>query len=196
MTTEEGVTFNTGYQLHPSPLPVCLGLLNNDKDGQWARHAKMPFSKFRKATLKTQFYFPREGNKQKNIADEWIRLSTGEKFTNAALGYVCDMWPMPAESFLNEENPYDFNSKGSPLKSAKFWYPTVLLNLDIKKQLPKGGVEWLFVRVATKQIKNGRMDLEIIILDEGAEVVAISHHVALAISSERNLADRQTGPRI
>ena len=25
---------------------------------------------------------------------------------------------------------------------AKFWYPTVTLNVDMKKHLPAGGVEW------------------------------------------------------
>lgn len=48
-----------------------------------------------------------------------------------------------------------------------------MLNLDIKKPLPNGGVEWLFVRVATKQIRKGRMDLDIVILDEGGEIVAL-----------------------
>lgn len=52
---------------------------------------------------------------------------------------------------------------------------TVLLNLDIKKSLPSEGVEWLFVRVSTKQIKNGRMDLDIIILDDGGEIVALRY---------------------
>jgi hypothetical protein len=72
----------------------------------------------------------------------------------------------------------------------------VLLNLDVKKSLPEGGVEWLFVRVATKQIKNGRMDLEITILDEAGEIVALSHHVALAVPAERNIAKRKTGVKI
>jgi len=71
----------------------------------------------------------------------------------------------------------------------------VLLNLDFKKLIPDEGLEWLFVRVAAKQIKNGRMDLEVIIMDAEGDIVALSHHVALAISSDRNLAERK-GPRI
>ena len=71
----------------------------------------------------------------------------------------------------------------------------MLLNLDFKKLIPDEGLEWLFVRVAAKQIKNGRMDLEVIIMDAEGDIVALSHHVALAISSDRNLAERK-GPRI
>jgi len=66
----------------------------------------------------------------------------------------------------------------------------VLLNLDFKKVIPAEGLDWLFVRVAAKQIKNGRMDLEIIIMDAEGDIVALSHHVALALSADRNLAER------
>lgn len=196
MHTEEGVTFSTEYKLTPPPVPADLALLKQDKDVGWARQGDMPFASFRKATSKTQFHFPRAGQKQRGMADEWIRLKTGEGWTSASLGYVVDMWPMPVESFLSKENPYDITKNSAAAKPPGFWYPTVLLNLDIKKALPAEGVEWLFVRVATKQIKNGRMDLEVVVFDEGGEIVALSHHVALAVGSERNLANRKTGARI
>jgi len=99
---------------------------------------------------------------------------------------------MPVEAYLHSYNPYDVKSKDKR-KPAKFWYPTLLLNLDIKKTLPEEGVEWLFVRVDTKQIKNGRLDLDIVVMDEGGEIVALSHHVAFAVGAERNLAERKTG---
>jgi len=68
----------------------------------------------------------------------------------------------------------------------------VLLNLDFKKVIPDEGLEWLFVRVAAKQIRNGRMDLEIVILDAEGDIIALSHHVALALSSDRNIAERKS----
>ncbi len=167
----------------------------------------MPFSKFRRATQKTQFYFPRKGQRVRSSADEWIRLASGERWTNESLGFVADTWPMPVEAFSHSENPYDVHTKkgsndfadktgdakGEKIQPAKFWYPTLLLNLDIKKALPEEGAEWLFVRVDTKVIKNGRMDIEVVICDEGGEVVALSQHVAFAVPAERNLAERKTG---
>ena len=68
----------------------------------------------------------------------------------------------------------------------------MLLNLDFKKVIPDEGLEWLFVRVAAKQIRNGRMDLEIVILDAEGDIIALSHHVALALSSDRNIAERKS----
>jgi Thioesterase-like superfamily len=190
------VTFTTNYALNPAPPPVDFSVLKQGKDENWTKVPEMPFSSFRRATRKTDLYFPRHGQRKRSSADEWIRLANGEKWTNASIGYVCDMWPMPVEAFLHDQNPYDVSTIESgkdKLKSAKFWYPTLLLNLDVKKALPEEGVEWLFVRVDTKQIKNGRMDLEIVIMDEGGEIVALSHHVAFALGAERNTAKRKTG---
>ncbi|KAH8815256.1 thioesterase-like superfamily-domain-containing protein [Xylogone sp. PMI_703] len=194
MHTEEGVSFSTGWELEPAPPPVDFKALVENKDRHWAAGGKIPFAQFRKATMMTQFYFPRDGNKDPRFSDEWIRLATGEKWTNAALGYVADMWPMPVERFIGSADPYDANaSEKTKARIARHWYPTLVLNLDFKKALPDEGVEWLFARVNVKQIKNGRMDLDIIIKDAEGDIVAISNHSALALDASRNTAQRGQG---
>ena len=50
------------------------------------------------------------------------------------------------------------------------------------------GVKWLFVRLQPKSIRNGRFDLELIIMDESGDIVALSHHVCLVMSAARNIA--------
>ncbi|TVY90689.1 hypothetical protein LAWI1_G004446 [Lachnellula willkommii] len=190
MLTETGVSFSTSWSLNPAPSPVSLARLSENKDENWCLQPEMPFAAFRKATAKTEFYLPRGGQKDRNKADEWIRLRSGEKWTNSSLGFVADTWPMPIEAFLREENS---SNGGKTERTRTMWYPTLLLNLDVKKALPDEGVEWLSVRVEAKAIKNGRMDLEIVILDEGGDLVALSHHVALAVPAERNIAERNTG---
>lgn len=55
------------------------------------------------------------------------------------------------------------------------------MSLEIKKVLPPEGVQWLFLRARAKEIKNGRMDAEIAILDEGFELVALSHQVSFIV---------------
>jgi len=194
ITTESGITLNTEYKLYPPVLPVNLLKLREDKDEHWARQGSMPFASFRKASQKVQFHFPRKGQPMRSISDEWCCFTNGEKFTNAALGYVADMFPMPVENFRADKSPYDVSADGSAntvSPEAKFWYPTLLLNLDIKKALPEEGVEWIFARVRPKQIKNGRMDLEVIIMDENGELVALSHHVCFVLGAERNTAKRR-----
>lgn len=98
------------------------------------------------------------------------------------------MWPSVVESMYHSENPYDLSNSSSKSTSrrAAFWYPTLVLNLDIKKPFPENGVKWLWVRVSAKQIKNGRFDLDVVIRDEGGEIVALSNHSCLVLGADRN----------
>lgn len=199
MHAESGVSFSTGYALDPPPVSVDLARLARDDDENWVQEPSMPFAGFRKASSKTRFYFPRRGQTVMRMADEWIRLRNGERWTRATLGYVADMFPMPVEAFITRDDAAtagDAAADGGKKRMAKFWYPTVLLNMDIKKPLPDEGVEWLFSRVAVKQIKNGRMDIEVVTMDAEGDVVLLSHHVSLAVSAARNVAGRMTSVKI
>jgi hypothetical protein len=53
---------------------------------------------------------------------------------------------------------------------------------EIKKD-PKGA-EWLFLRIKTHKIKNGRFDTDIWVLDEEGDLVALSKHVSLTLLGE------------
>ncbi|RFU26728.1 hypothetical protein B7463_g9615, partial [Scytalidium lignicola] len=189
--TEEGVTFSTGWELEPAPPLVDLKALSEGTDKHWTPGGKLPFAEFRKAANKTLFHFPRDGNKEARFADEWVRFANGEKWTNASVGFVADMWPMPVERLLGSGDPYDVNaSEKIKLRPPRLWYPTLVLNIDFKKPLPDEGVEFLFARACVRQIKNGRMDLDIVIKDGEGDIVALSNHVALAIDASRNTAER------
>lgn len=193
---EDGLSLDTNFSLYPPPYKVDVRKLRDDCDANWALQQHMPFAVFRKATQNVKFFLPRNGQLMNSLADEWISFKSGEKFTNESLGYVADTWPQVVESYREELPGVALQkpdaSKGNKPQWARFWYPTVLLNLDVKKELPAEGVEWLFVRVRAKQIKNGRMDLEVVIMDEAGDIVALSNHVALILSAERNMASRRT----
>ena len=92
LLTENGVSFPTTWKLHPQALPVDLSKLAIDQDVNWRRQPELPFAEFRKATKKTEFYFPRNGQRSKSSADEWVRMSNGGRWTNATIGYLSDMW--------------------------------------------------------------------------------------------------------
>jgi hypothetical protein len=163
----------------------------------WVEQKAMPFAEFRKASNRVQFYFPRNGQFLRSMTDQWIRFRDGSRFTTESLGFVADMFPQVVESYNAEDDPYrvkpegEAKVKGDTRRGAKYWYPTVVLNLDVKKALPKDGVEWLFCRARSKQIRKGRLDIEVVIMDESGDLVALSHHVALVVSAGRNLAARR-----
>lgn len=83
--------------------------------------------------------------------------------------------------------------QGSPSEDVsqqipKYRYPTLSLSLEVKKVLPPEGVKWLFMRARAKEIKNGRMDAEITILDEAFELVALSHQVSFIVDVAKKSA--------
>ena len=147
-------------------------------------------------------WFPRKGQYTPAIVDQWVALrDPDDRWTNESLGFVVDAFPQIMESYLMDGlDVYgvEFERRHSKEEQVRLmkgratrWYPTVLLNLDVKKALPAEGVRFLFVRLQAKQIKNGRYDLELIVKDAEGDLVALSHHVVLAVSAERNLAARR-----
>lgn len=197
IAAEQGVSFKTAWALQPAPAAADVSRFEADTDPNWGERKRWPFADFRKATDNVRSWFPRAGQPCAGVIDEWLCLRNGENWTNEALGSVVDTFPQVVETFVLEEDPYSLEKERSGGKklgekeSVGFWYPTVLLNLDVKKALPKEGVKWLFVRLQAKMIKNGRFDLEIVVLDAGGDLVALSHHVCFAVSAARNTAARR-----
>jgi hypothetical protein len=193
LAKEEGISFNTNWTPHPQRLPVDLSQLESNRDPNWAELREWPNVNFRKATAQIRSWFPRKGQVSQNIYDEWMCLrDPGERWTNEKLGFIVDLFPQICETFiLKGEDQYNPDGRGVTGKKIPFWYPTLLLNLDVKKALPEGGVKFLFTRLQTKAIKNGRYDLEVVVMDPKGEIVALSHHVCFAVSAERNLAKRK-----
>lgn len=196
---EDGPSYDTRWRLEPPPRPLgSTAGLAAGSDAEWREQKNMPFSDFRKASQNVRFFFPARGQPAPGVADQWMAFRNGERFTDASLGLVADMFPQIAESFRSRSDPYAVGRADSAAAvaarekgAAKFWYPTLLLNLDIKKALPEEGVDWLFVRTRAKQIKNGRYDLEVVVMDEVGDILALSHHVCMILPAARNLAARK-----
>ncbi|KIX95999.1 uncharacterized protein Z520_08254 [Fonsecaea multimorphosa CBS 102226] len=217
IATEEGLSLDTEYRAWPPALPVNLELLDGQgRDENYTLRANDPFPSFRRAAQNIQIYLvqpdrrpqPGQSGRPRAIVDQWVRFApktpslnpkknTTGRWTNDALGFVVDMFPQIVESYVNpfveeaaigqhsEAELKDFLTSNEP--RAKFWYPTLVLNLDVKKLLPEEGVEWLFVRVMAKAISNGRFDLNIEVWDEAGQLVASSTHASLIVDASRNI---------
>lgn len=196
---ENGVSLPTGFSLeHPVAAPPRpdFAALKEDRDAHWSRFdfpGGSPLS-YARCLRNCVYYDPRAGQPTQSVIDKWVRLASGENFTAASLGYVADCWPYVVEAQRPSKKEAEEKSRrGESVPFApgtRFWYPTVVLNLEVKKALPKEGVEWLQMRVMSKQIKDGRLDLEVLLLDEHGDLVALSNHVNLILGSERNTAKR------
>lgn len=205
INAEDGATLDTGYKLLPPPLAVSLLNLAEGKDTNYVKRGRDPVVHIRKASKNIQMHpsriEQRPPNFPKAMLDQWIRFyprGKNGRFTNDALGFVVDMFPQLVEQYINSDvetavlgrdisvdEVKEMTKKRSEPRKA-FWYPTLNLNLDVKKALPEEGVEWLFLRVQASKIQNGRFDLHVTVLDEQGDLVAISHHATLAVDMSRN----------
>ncbi|KAL3477855.1 thioesterase-like superfamily-domain-containing protein [Aspergillus californicus] len=203
-SAEVGVSSKTEWSVQPAPVPgggegggVALGRLGRTGvDGPWMK-MDAPFSEFRKATTQVELYGVDSAQvKRKNgVVDQWARLRPeGEggvtRWSNESVVFLIDMFPMALDGFdtMAAEAAEQEGEGGGAM--AKFWFPTVTLCIDLKKRLPAGGEEWLYSRVVTKEVRNGRTDLDVTVLDEKGEVVALSTQVGLVVSASRNIGKR------
>ena len=201
---EVGISAATGWKLAPPAAPGSLPngqvdlqkLSSTGQDGEWRRLGSR-YPDFRLAEGQLEMYGPGDGSTQhaRNggmAIDQWVRFRPGGdangRWTNAAVVYLLDMFPMALDGL--DSTAQEVESKVGKAK-AKSWYPTVTLNIDVKKRLPPGGVEWLYSRIDTKVVSNGRTDLNVTILDQDGEVVAVGSQVGLVVSASRNLGNRK-----
>ncbi|KAI2618394.1 thioesterase family protein [Hypoxylon sp. NC1633] len=197
--TFSGISMPTGFESTPAaalpPLPDFATLKAKDKDGA-GEEVKMPraAAQVQRSLQNWKFYESREGALTPGVLDMWIRTAGGERIGQGALAYVVDSFPFNLHTFIAaQEEPADARKGEQREKSqerATMWFPTVVMNLEVKTVLPEEGVEWLAVRITSKQVKDGKFDLEVVVRDTEGEMVALSHHVAMTVSLERNTGEK------
>lgn len=201
MHAKHGIGYKINYRLRPAVAPANVLKLADGSESQWI---KWTFPWHAKSLLKPythlHFYIPVNGPPHPSLTDVWITPeNTDDAFTTEVLGFIADIWPRMVENYCPESEWSTASlvsraSKGMQTSSIDadfgfgrhpqaFWYPTLSMTLEIKKLLPPQGVKWLFLRAQAKEIKSGRMDAEVTILDQNCELVALSHHVCLVIDN-------------
>mgnify|MGYP005988042409 CR=1 FL=1 len=211
-----GITVPTGFESTTletlPPTPDFEALASTGQDANWLED-HLPEASWQRLASMTQWrmVLPKETPSLPGIADMWVCLANGENITQDTLPFAVDSYPnnvhislaspevrelMIEAAKADELAKKNEGSKGSsnkPSGSANgggMWFPTVVLNLEIKKALPEGGVKWLAMRFTAKQIANGKFDLDVIVRDDEGEVVALSTHVIMVLSMARNTAGR------
>ncbi|CEI38436.1 hypothetical protein FVEN_g12139 [Fusarium venenatum] len=192
--TADGLTLTTDWKLLPPAPPIDLERAAKGLDPNWSLEA----SRIQISHLATlgfvravegafESYYRRQPAR-KGLEDSWIRLTSGERFTNNTLSLVVDAKPYVVEGWRPLPDSKSREAGAVPFsRNDPFWYPTLVMNLDIKKVLPQEGVEWLFIRTEARKIEQGRLDLQVTILDQEGDLVALASHINLVLSASRNL---------
>lgn len=213
LRTFEGISMPTGYEVTPAaelpPIPDLEALKTKGRDDSWKESIAPQSSAIVRSLRNWHFYIPRGDPPTPGVLHMWTRLATGEHITQSTLPYVVDSFPYDLHTFLatpelrkillQPPGPEDSVKKTKTddggeddAPRASLWFPTVVMNMEAKTVLPEEGVEWLAVRVTTKQIKEGKFDIDVLVRDLDGELVALSHHVAMILSIERNTAKRRS----
>ncbi|KAL8785768.1 MAG: hypothetical protein Q9195_008511 [Heterodermia aff. obscurata] len=195
--TINGISFPTAWSLSPKLAPASLTLLARDSDPGWLSY-QCPWhpESYRRPQSYVKFFVPLH-LRDPSFRDSWITPSDPSLvFRNEHLGFVGDMTLPILDNFCDGvgshtatiaaclEQKRDRQNGTVPVADAEsgaFATPlapvTLSLNMEIKKKLPGGGTRWLFSRCRAREIRNGRMDHEIVILDGEEQLVAVVQQV-------------------
>ncbi|KAK0742571.1 thioesterase-like superfamily-domain-containing protein [Apiosordaria backusii] len=196
LSKDQGLTLPTIWS-SPSktPTPDFSLLKAKKQDNNWQElelGSAGAFGMYARVLNNCHFYFPKRGQEHQSVIDLWMRFRVpSEGFTNSSLGFVSDAFPYVVEAY----RPSPGSKTDKPFKANEmFWYPTIVMSLELKRLLPETkGVEWLRLRMQSKEIRNGRLDLEVLITGEKGELIAVSNQVNLILGSERNTGGRGNG---
>ena len=214
-----GLSINTNWKLEPMPPDASPAQLTAGANPNWFSYQRPyhPDGVFRAQTF-TRFYIPRK-LLDPSIWDHWIRPSRpDEKFTSASVGFVADNFIPLLDNFFPREKALGHHANvmetglkqaeadkadkidslvAEDLDSAMMMYDTpatymsLAFTLDIKRKLPAEGVDWLFLRARLLHVENGRMNIELTILDEHKQLIALSHQLCQIIDLARSRGNKQ-----
>jgi hypothetical protein len=192
--SETGVSVQSSWQLNPTA-PGWDGPPSDSQGSTRWKRVAIDNPEFSPAVTLVEIFSPtphREETKTGTV-EQWARLKPGGqegRWTGEALAYLTDIFPLALYSLQDVANAELAKAEklegGGAWKPVPFWFPTVTLNIDFKKALPREGVEWLYSRITMKAVRNGRTDIDVLIMDEAGDIVALSTHVGLVVGMSRN----------
>ncbi|KAL6699504.1 thioesterase-like superfamily domain-containing protein [Trichoderma pleuroticola] len=196
IAAENGISLPTGWSLQPqlSP-PADFDKMLANEDPEWGP-LDLVMQRRVTATQQLRYFYNRAAfanSGPDSPFDLWMCTRNGEPLKATSLGFVVDCTAAFIPELHRPRSKDDPPVAGGEFtRKTALWYPTLAMNLEVKKALPAEGERWLFVRTSAKQIYNGRFDVEIIVFDRTGDLVALSHHVAMLVNAEKNTAKRAT----
>ncbi len=196
-----GVTVNTGFTLNPPPTPSDLKKFETNDDPNWILY-HLPYNKTSQGQPLSHWnlFFTRAGPVNPRLHDMWCMLHNSKaRITNVMLPVLADAYLRQADNFTpnsdfsyaacvaRAERAIDGDVRQDDLDKAvmRYWTATQSLSLEIVRQLPEEGVQWVLLRAEAKAIRDGRLVVEVTLLDEEMRLLAYGKAVDLLIPAQR-----------
>ena len=203
----KGISMPMEMKLDP-PIPeINHDALLQHKDPNWT-YFQIPYKdpSLNKCLSNIIFSMEKQPCADKSINQMWLGLSNPEqRWTMDMLGIGCDMYVPAVENFYDSDRSVQGFSKkaqewaknGMPQDSSTEWnqprwYTTVNMTVDVKRALPKEGVKWLFARMKTNEVVDGRLDVQGQIWDDGGNLIALAQYVWFVVETSRAVVTRAT----
>ena len=194
MTVSDRVS-ETGISASSSQKPQLLPppSLPLDSKSKWKK-VEIPYPDFRRAAGQTDFFLLEDGEGDDFVVHQWARFKPGGKkgrWTSASVPYLIDLFPITLARMEVMANAA-INKGDSTAKSNPWWFPTLALHADFRKELPDEGVEWLYSKVALRTVESGRTIIDVTMMDEKGDLVAVAVQTGLVMAAARNMKDKKS----
>ncbi|KAI2613922.1 thioesterase family protein [Hypoxylon fragiforme] len=213
MDRSNGPTHPTAWALHPPPKPVpdFAAVLAHRPDEHWlpAHFAGdvIPF------TRRMLVLDPRDGFPVDGICDAWATFLGDERMDATYLALMTDYIPSMSDTLLRNGGFYDARANfakvdewamehpGVPAELTNFlkdaakltiFNNTVTLDIEFKRRLPEEGLQWVFTRLASRMMEDGRLDAEVTLCDEKMDLVCVARQVILVLDAKRKFGEAKS----
>ncbi|KAI0413420.1 thioesterase family protein [Xylaria grammica] len=201
-----GPTASTAWRLLPpaKPVPDFQRVLARLPDDNWlpARYTGDII-----ATTKNLIVLnPRGGFPVDGICDGWYGLiDDAEDMDATYVSMMTDIIPSMSDTLLRNDGLYDAHAFFAKLERwaadhpgvpaeitnsltdalrASVYNQTATLDIEFKRRIPKG-TRFLFTRVTTKMLHEGRMDVDITMCNETMDLLCSARQLILVLDAER-----------
>ncbi|KAF9886355.1 hypothetical protein FE257_011500 [Aspergillus nanangensis] len=195
--SEKGISTSTGWEVQPRPPqftpPSQPGQMHSD-DGAWHK-VTLTNPGFRRASNQLELYEPNDQIEGPGCISQWARLHTTGKgggvgrWTPETVSFLVDIFPITLgrmEQVVQRDLPgAEVEGEEAAKEAAPVWFPTLGLQIDLKKPAVSGD-EWLYTQTVIKAVRDGRMDVQVVVLDQAGELVAVATQANLILSADRN----------
>lgn len=196
-----GITIDISFKLDPEPAPVDLAKLDKNEDPNWIIY-HLPYTKTGQGQPLAHWNLgmTRANPVNPRVHDMWYTLyDSSKRITTIMLPLIADFYLRMVDNFI----PHSDFSYEACLKRAqrsvngdirqedldkavsRYWTATQSLSLEIIKQLPEEGVKWVLLRAEAKAVQNGRLIVEMTMMDEQMNLVAYGKGVDMLIPAQR-----------
>lgn len=209
----KGASMPTGYSVFSDLPAIDFRQLEVNADPNWVLY-QIPYrpSSVNRALSNVKLAFARNPSGDRGINEHWITpANPAERWHTNMLGQVLDQTIPALENFFpdsphtataNAAHATLWQTQGHPLPeehhtwSSPRLYLTVNMTIEVKRNLPVDGAEWLFVRSRTKAVVDGKLDVVAELWDVEERLVAVAQSLWMVIDSSRVAAVKKDASKM